>query len=253
MARSATASRQAGTISGRRARLAPATAALLLLAAGLGACQYRITPPAGPADPVEVHIIDYGRHASLALPAGDAGLVEWAWGDWDYFARRDRSLGSGLRALFWSEGSALTRRDIVQADAATLQRRLDAEVVHTIAVERRRATRLHNQLVARYERARTSELVHEDGRRFVRDDVGYGLFRSSTHVLAGWLEELGCRVRGWSATAAFTIDPAAAQRPQLTGDAPNGFEPEGVPPGEDKIEDRRSTSTEAAKPEEDVS
>lgn len=253
MAHSATVSEQAGTTIGHRAVLPSKATAVILLAASLGACQYHVAPQAALADPVEVHIIDYGRHASLALPTGDAGLAEWAWGDWHYFARRDHSLGSALRALFSSDGSALTRRDIARADATALRRHLNAEAVHTIEVERQRATRLHDRLAARYERARASELIHEDGRRFVRDDTGYSLFHNSTHVLADWLEELGCGVRGWGAIAAFAIDPAAIHRPLRGADAPNGPEPDGARSAQDEVEDWRPNPAEAAKPPGDFS
>ena len=59
---------------------------LLLAGLGLGACQQTIEPPKRVSDPVNVFVVDYGRHASLALPKEGTGLVEWSWGDWNWFA-----------------------------------------------------------------------------------------------------------------------------------------------------------------------
>ncbi len=57
--------------SERKAR--PALLPLFLLVAWLvSGCQHLIEPPAAVSDPVGVFVIDYGRHASLALPEEDA-------------------------------------------------------------------------------------------------------------------------------------------------------------------------------------
>ena len=62
----------------RNLRTAPLRLLLLLLVpVGVGGCQHVIEPPATVSDPVRVFVVDYGRHASLALPTeAGAGLVE---------------------------------------------------------------------------------------------------------------------------------------------------------------------------------
>src|SRR5438552_17258145 len=83
---------------------------LLVLFCLIG-CSARIQPPAHPRDPVRVFIADYGRHASILLPDDDGKFIEFAWGDFDWFAANHNGIGEALAALFWSRGSALgTRR-----------------------------------------------------------------------------------------------------------------------------------------------
>lgn len=89
---------------------------LVALAAGAAAaalavsgCRYRVvpTPPAAPGESVAVHVLDYGHHTSLVLPGKDGKLREWFWGDWNYYALKERSIGSALRALVASDSSTL--------------------------------------------------------------------------------------------------------------------------------------------------
>jgi len=83
---------------GRRALL-PLLLLLLLPGFVLSGCQHVIEPPAAVTDPVRVFVIDYGRHASLALPKENSCLVEWSWGDWNWFSRERTGPLEGLQAL----------------------------------------------------------------------------------------------------------------------------------------------------------
>jgi len=57
--------------------------ALLMLAGG---CTSTVIPPKRVTDPAAVFLTDYGRHSSLLLPDREGRLVEYAFGDWDWFA-----------------------------------------------------------------------------------------------------------------------------------------------------------------------
>ena len=189
---------------------------LLLLIAGivLGGCQHVIEPPATVSDPVRVFVIDYGRHASLALPKEDTGLVEWSWGDWNWFALERTGVVEGLQALFASLRSTLSRRELgPTSDAQELARRVGAEEVLALDVERERTRALHRHLNARWLRRREEAVAHPSGRLFVPDDRRYGLFNNSVHELARWLEALGVGVSGTGVTADFKLrEPRAATR-----------------------------------------
>lgn len=182
-----------------------------LLALGLGlllaACQQRITPPRSIADAVTVYVTDHGRHAGLVLPAGEGKATEWFWGDWHYFALRERSLGSGLRALFGSPAATLGRFDIADAGSGGLAARTGARKVLGLRVDRTAAEALHRELSARYARRRDSEVVHPDGSRFVRDGGGYGIFYNSNHKVCEWLETLGADTCCAAITARFVVVP----------------------------------------------
>jgi hypothetical protein len=179
---------------------------LLLAGVALSGCQHRIEPPASVSDPVNVFVIDYGRHASLALPADEDGLVEWSWGDWDWFALERTGIQDGLRALFASRRSTLSRRALAAAESADdVSARLGAENVLSMEVERVRAAALQRELEARWRQGRDEAVAHPGGRVFVPEDRRYSLFNSSVHEVARWLEALGAKVTGMSLTANFTL------------------------------------------------
>ncbi|HVL78774.1 MAG TPA: hypothetical protein VM346_05750 [Sphingomicrobium sp.] len=181
---------------------------LLLLFAGLwlGGCQRVIEPPATVSDPVSVFVIDYGRHASLALPRDDLALVEWSWGDWNWFALDRTGAAEGLQALFASPRSTLSRRELAPAHSADeLAERVGASDVLSFEVERDRSGTLMQQLDSRWLRRRDQAVSHPSGRVFVPDDARYGLFNNSVHELARWLKALGANVSGSGVTANFRL------------------------------------------------
>jgi hypothetical protein len=191
---------------------------LMLAALVLGACQQTIEPPRTVSDPVEVFVIDYGRHASLALPKEDSSLVEWSWGDWNWFALERTGPLEGLQALFASPRSTLSRRELAPADdARELAARIGAGEVLALDVERERARTLLSDLETRWLRNRDMAVSHPSGRVFVPEDKRYSLSYNSVHELARWLEALGAEVSGGGVTANFRLreprsEPSAADR-----------------------------------------
>lgn len=179
---------------------------VLLAAMGLGGCQHVIRPPADVSDPVSVYVVDYGRHASLALPGDDAGLVEWSWGDWNWFALDRTGARDGLRSIFASPQSTLSRRELAAAsDAQELATRLGAAEALSLDVERERARALRKQLEERWLRGRDDAVTHPNGRVFVPEDAKYSLFNNSVHEVARWLEALDADVSGMGVTANFKL------------------------------------------------
>src|SRR5262245_23066644 len=73
-------------------------------------CSATIVPPADPVNPVPVAITDYGRHASLVLPdESGRGSVEYAFGDWNWFAAGKNTPCDAAGALFASGQATLGR------------------------------------------------------------------------------------------------------------------------------------------------
>lgn len=181
--------------------------ALLLAASGLAGCGHRLTPPANVSDSVPVYVVDYGRHASLALPQRDAEtLSEWSWGDWNWFALEETGVLQGFEALFASRGATLSRRVIAPADSlADLQLRLGAEEVLALEVERSRAAALEAQLETRWHRRRTEAVTGTGGRVFVPDEGRYSLGNNSVHELNRWLRALGVEVEGSGVVARYRV------------------------------------------------
>jgi hypothetical protein len=191
---------------------------LLLAAFGFGGCQHVIEPPANVSDPVGVFVIDYGRHASLALPQEDFGLVGWSWGDWNWFALERTGPLEGLQALFASARSTLSRRELAPAlNAEDLATRVGAEEVLALDVERERARALLRHLERRWLRRREEAVAHTSGQIFVPDGARYSLFNNSVHELARWLEALGANVSGTGVTANFKL-----REPRLAPRSPGG-------------------------------
>ncbi|MBA2771959.1 MAG: hypothetical protein H0U34_08100 [Sphingomonas sp.] len=179
---------------------------LLLPGFALGGCQHVIEPPATVSDPVRVFVIDYGRHASLALPKEGSGLVEWSWGDWNWFALDRTGPLEGLQALFASHRSTLGRRELAPAqDAVELSARVGAQEILSLDVERERARALQRHLDARWLRRREEAVASPSGNIFVPDDRRYRLFNNSVHELGRWLEALGADVSGTGVTANFKL------------------------------------------------
>jgi hypothetical protein len=179
---------------------------LLISGFGLVGCQQVIDPPATVSDPVSVFVIDYGRHASLALPKEDAGLVEWSWGDWNWFALERTGVRAGLQALFASPRSTLSRRELSSPqNTQELAMLAGANEVLSMAVERERASALLQHLEARWLRHIEEAVTHPGGRIFVPDDARYSLFNNSVHEIARWLATLGANVSGAGVTANFKL------------------------------------------------
>lgn len=199
---------------GRRVMHGAAIAALLLvLVLAVARGEYRLVPPVAVADPVTIHVVDYGHHASLALPSPTGMLEEWFWGDWNYYAGEQRGLLDGARALFASPQSTLGRRTLVAGAEGSKPDLIGVQEILSIPVDRSRAGRLSQTLETRYaEGLREGERNHVDGRRFVRDGQRYSLFNNSAHEVARWLGVLGVGVRGYAVTARFRLaeQPAGA-------------------------------------------
>lgn len=189
--------------------------AVAVLAAALAGCAHRLTPPARVADPVPVFVVDYGQHASLALPHdGGPDLSEWSWGDWNWFAMGRTGVFDGVRALFASRGATLSRRIVSPAaDADALRQRLGAQQVLQLTVERARAAALEARLEARWRRGRGQAVTGQGGRVFVPDPGRYWLGNNSVHELNRWLRALGVEVEGAGVTARYSLaDPARANK-----------------------------------------
>jgi hypothetical protein len=183
---------------------------LLMLAVPL-ACTTTIRPPVQPADPVSVYVLDHGFTATLAVTAADGGLVRYAYGDWNYYALANTSVVDGLLALFWPTQGTLGRAPLpAAADGEAVREQTDAGGVHEVRVERLAAERLVARLNDAYEARRDTEVENAPyGMWFVRQDPDYTYFHNSNHAVAGWLEELGCEVRGPAFVSRWRVtDPA---------------------------------------------
>lgn len=184
------------------ARVIFAAFALVMSCAG---CTVHVRPPANVADPVPVHIIDYGRTSALVIPDARGGhLVKYAYGDWDWYALRKTEWWRAFPALLWPTRGALGRAETSKPEDPWTQQ------VYTITVERSAAARLQEDLDKQFW-AKRETLVHttEVGFEFVHYGHGYWGLHNSNHATANWLRKMDVRVRGAAIWSTWSISPAS--------------------------------------------
>jgi predicted small lipoprotein YifL len=202
-------------------RIRAAILALLTLASLCG-CGARMIPPASPADPVTIYVTDYGRHSSVLFPGDEPKqLVEFAFGDWDFFAREQKDAFTMMRIIVWSRGSALGRRFVEADDPNDLRTMLGCESIVSMQVERDKANAVRDRINQRYESRRDTEIYGEKSRLFfVRDDRHWNLCHNCNHVTAQWLREMDVRIEGWPVTSRLTLGEARAPDAPRSSTAP---------------------------------
>lgn len=193
------------TCSGRPRSLLSGVLLVALLGL-LGGCSWTVVPPQAVSEPRTVFVNQYGWHTRLALPAPDSrGYIEYGIGDWRYYAQGERGLLSGFQALFSSEATALSRRELPPVGEEDAQSRFGS--LHSAALEapQERVAELRRDLEATWEANPTPTLAH-GGQRFRKIDRRYGLFSNSNHQTAEWLRRIGSEVRGVTILGDFRVD-----------------------------------------------
>jgi hypothetical protein len=177
-----------------------------------------------PADPVPVFLVDFGYSSSLVLPAGEGTLVAYTYGDWRYYALRQRGVYESAAALLWPTRGTLGRAVITgPPDAETVRRGIGAgtEHVHALIVDRAAADALRRSL-DEIHRAALGTAVVSYGMTFVHHPSSYTYWSNSNRMTARWLAELGCDVRGPALGSHWRVHAAElpAHRVAATHDAP---------------------------------
>ncbi|WP_416669276.1 DUF2459 domain-containing protein [Egbenema bharatensis] len=160
-----------------------------------------IIPPAEVAAPVTVYVMNQDYHSRLVLPQ-DESWVQYAYGDWQYFALYQQSVRTALQALLVPTQGAIGRRtydnirDLQQATEF-----YNGSLVSFIA-DNQNVAQLVEQLNSRFNQNIETVIVNPLNRMsFVQDERDYTLLHNSNHEVAEWLEALGCQVEGivlWS-------------------------------------------------------
>lgn len=175
-------------------------AALIPLVVFIAGCATTVRPPADPTDPVVVVLVDYGHHSTLILPEPGGSWVEYAYGEWDYFALNKTDLCTGMITLCCPNQGALGRRTLATSDVL-------AEERLPLKVSRDRSEALRRRLEERFQ-GRIDTKVYNPAHQltFVKDDDTYICWHNCNHAVAAWLEELGCEVSGWACFSDFRVE-----------------------------------------------
>ena len=183
---------------------------MLLIAASVFAvgCTTYIIAPQQPSAAVSVFLVDHGRHSSLVLPdAAGGGLTEYTYGDWNWFALGRSRWHNLFATLFLPTRGAMGRRQLeVKPDTADIRLAVDCEQVLNIVVGKSEAKDLSEELHRQFEQHIDSlhfqRLYDLD---FVHSDRSFHLLHNCNHMVANWLRQLGCQVRGPAMLADFVL------------------------------------------------
>lgn len=165
-----------------------------------------IVPPAEPVEAIAVYVTDYGWHSRLVLPSRNGVLIQYAYGDWNYFALNQQDLIHGLAALFLPTQGTLARRTFINtAQFEQVMQQENASIL-SLKVGQAHVTRLLKLLDERFQRnLKTSIENLQTGLTFVQDNQEYTLLHNSNHEIATWLQDLGCQIHGLIIWANFQV------------------------------------------------
>ena len=184
---------------------------LTLLLFFVAGCTTAIVPPPKAAHPATVYVTNYGRHSSLLLPEDNDHWVEYAFGDWEWFAQWHKSSSGVFRAFFFSKYSCLGRREIKLAGATTqsddaVAQRIGSKVCESVLVPRDRADTLRTQLDDLHHAHIDTVIFNPNVRLwFVKYRGGYWLFHNCNQETADWLRSLGCQIHGTAMFSTFRV------------------------------------------------
>jgi hypothetical protein len=188
-------------------RLILSIVALVIVASILIYSPTTIAPPTAPVAPTTVYVIDYGYHGRLILPAHQGGLLQYAYGDWNYFALERQNWNNALAALLIPTQGTLGRRKF--KELAELRQVLGPDwqdILLSFEVASSKALHLEESLEVRFhQNMDTSVFNPHNGLTFVKDERDYSLLHNSNHELVSWLEALDCRVEGFVALPNFQL------------------------------------------------
>ena len=186
-----------------------------VMAGFLTGCSWSVRPPLVNRDATTVYLADYGRHSSLMLPVYDCTFIEYAFGDWNWFALNRTGLLDGVRALTCSAGSTLGRRYVTQQeDLERMKRAIGAERLERLTVPSGRVTALKQKLDRAFvEHQRTQTFNPRIGLVFVKVGWPYSLLNTCNREVETWLKELGCDVRGFAVWSNFKMMSLPAADP----------------------------------------
>lgn len=165
-----------------------------------------IVPPTAPVEAITIYVTDYGWHSRLVLPGRNGILIQYAYGDWNYFALNQQDLMNGLAALFFPTQGTLGRRTFSNTSQfEQIMQRENASIL-SLKVGQAHVTRLLKLLDERFNRNLETRIENsQTGLTFVQDNQDYTLLHNSNHELAVWLQDLDCQIHGLILWANFRV------------------------------------------------
>src|SRR4051812_8677463 len=154
------------------------TRLILLLLVALSGCATRVVPPAVYRDATTVYLSDYGRHSSLLLPVR-GGFNEYAFGDWEFFAKGHTNWWIGVLAIIHSPQSTLGRRFVPAPEGSLTAADLRAQRVMKFTASAPRVEALEMTLDSEFVRSPDPPIFSNYSRLYhVRDPGSYALLHN---------------------------------------------------------------------------
>jgi hypothetical protein len=197
-----------------RRNLNPVVASLLAALILLSGCVNTIRPAEKPNEPRSVYLVDLGRHTRLAFESPDGAVVEYAYGEWRWYAKMQDQWWRAPAVLLWPTQGTLGRWQWpAPGAAARFLDEYDGLIVLELSAEAHRVDALIAELDRDFTR-RSGELLRNTTYRldFVPYHRPYWLFNNSNHAVKGWLQELGFEVRGPGIFADWEHEKESRQR-----------------------------------------
>jgi hypothetical protein len=134
----------------------------------------------------------------METPGG--GMRRYSYGDWEWYALLQTGAVEGTSALFWPSKAALGRKDLPGPfSPAAVAREVRVPIEHALflTVDEHAARGLTGRLDRIYDTNFAERIDNEAyDLVFVPYPEPYWIFHNSNQVVAGWLEQLQCRVQG---------------------------------------------------------
>jgi hypothetical protein len=176
----------------------------------------RVIPPAAPQNPVTVIIVDHGDTASLVLPSEDGTMIRFAYGDWQWYAMGTTSYFRAIPTLAFPTQGALGRQEMpgpISEQAIAEQMKVGFEQLHPLSIEQDQGTRLRAMLDKSFQQNLESRVFNRGSDMyFVHHRRRYTYFYNSNHMVADWLMELGCQVRGPAYGSRWRVESHAVEK-----------------------------------------
>jgi hypothetical protein len=165
---------------------------LLGASIGLNGCVATIEPPSPPIDPCNVYLLRSAYHVGIVLPDFEGGLVEYGYGEWNWYALMHDSWYNVFSTLLWPTQGCLCRRKV--GGRVSLER-FPGGSLEPVVVSETRAKDLVDRLEDRFqEKAATLIYNSAYGLEFVHASRGFWAFYNCHDAVADWFIDLECDV-----------------------------------------------------------
>lgn len=158
-------------------------------------CTSTVKPPRGVGDPAEIYLTYEARHRGLVLPDASGELIEYGYGDRDWYALGKDRWYHAFDTLLWPTGGTLGRHATGTRTGDELRAHFLGRRIVSLRVELVAVVALRDRLEAEFAAGIGDSIWNPDYRMdFVPYPHRFWCFHNCNDAVADWLRELGCEV-----------------------------------------------------------